>query len=61
MPGPKEAMAGTCCLWVGIAADTLDPEHRGASLPTEADAETLVARCRMERRVELIERRKEVF
>ncbi len=29
--GPKEAMVGTGGPWVGVAADTLDPGHRGAS------------------------------
>ena len=55
--GPKEATAGTCCPWVGVTADVLDPEHRGALLPTEADAKTLVVHRCMECCIELIEKR----
>ena len=55
LPGPKEAMAGTGGPWVGVTAEVSDPGRKGASLPTEADAETLAARWRVERRIELIE------
>jgi hypothetical protein len=61
-PSPEEATAGSWGPWVGIAADALDPERSGTSLPTESEAEALAACRRVERRVELIEskRKKQV-
>jgi len=46
---------------VGVAADALGPERRGASSPKEADAEMLVARRWVKQRVVLIRDRRRYF
>jgi len=45
---------------VGIVADTLVPESRGASTPTEAEAKMLAACWQVEGCIELIDKRVKV-
>ena len=45
---------------MGIVADMLDPECRGASTPTEVEAEMLAAHWWVEHCIELIDKRLKV-
>jgi hypothetical protein len=57
-PGTKEEVAGRRGPWVGVIADALDLECRGAPLAKEPDAETLATCWWVVRHVELIEARR---
>jgi hypothetical protein len=61
LPGPKEATVGRRGPCVGIIADVLDLECRGAPLAKESDVETLATHWQVTHYMVLIEAKKKHF